>query len=212
MGRSTLAAGGGRPLYSKRRCLRNQHLEIRGWILPKFPYLRQKSAGWPTGPRTEIDTTKHTTSRPPSLCVQTYHLSPTTSGTTSKSRRAHSRARPLAQSSTHDSALDRLKQQPPLGESWLLVAAIVVGSRLQACMRRGRRGSTYAALIGRGWLTISPPLTEIGWLTPRFPCPGQKSAGWLPDPDFYRHASYCTSAAWGWDGMRAECSRAELFA
>ena len=126
MGRSTLAAGGGRPLYSKRRCLRNQHLEIRGWILPKFPYLRQKSAGWPTDPRTEIDTTKHTTSRPPSLCVQTYHLSPTTSGTTSKSRRAHSRARPLAQSSTHDSALDRLKQQPPL------VAAIVVGCKL-AC-------------------------------------------------------------------------------
>jgi hypothetical protein len=34
--------------------------------------------------------------------------------------------------------------------------------------------------------------TEIGWLTPRFPCPRQKSAGWPPDTDFYRNTSHCT--------------------
>ena len=37
--------------------------------------------------------------------------------------------------------------------------------------------------------------TEIGWLAPRFPYPRQKSAGWLPDPDFYRNTSYCTHTA-----------------
>ena len=42
---------------------------------------------------------------------------------------------------------------------------------------------------------ISVDRTEIGWLAARFPYPRQKSAGWLPDPDFYRNTSYCTAAA-----------------
>ena len=40
---------------------------------------------------------------------------------------------------------------------------------------------------------ISVDRTEIGWLAARFPYPRQKSAGWLPDPDFYRNTSYCRS-------------------
>jgi hypothetical protein len=46
---------------------------------------------------------------------------------------------------------------------------------------------------------ISVDRTEIGWLAARFPYPRQKSAGWLPDPDFYRNTSYCIrTRAWAW--------------
>ena len=45
--------------YSKSSFLRNQQTEISRWDFTEFPSPRQKSAGWPTRPQTEIAPVTH---------------------------------------------------------------------------------------------------------------------------------------------------------
>ena len=118
---------------------------------------------------------------------------------------------PIRHSSSHSSSLTcaLLTHSPPAEAA--ATTRNVHSCRARACTRRGRRGSSHPSPSSYRARCASRPApsmthtrlapvssyvhfcrTEIGWLTPRFPCPRQKSAGWPPDTDFYRNTSHCT--------------------